>query len=262
MESLCAEMTADGAKLVGSYTNIVQWITEKNRLRDFTINLRPGSVTEQPVSSQPSEPILELIAGAGTYGRWLALGASGAVYAEGMGGFEQPVADLSPALALRYSGNPPTLAARKPDGTWQAFGQDTELIQFVGGIGPALDLDISTYGKQHKIVLWIEPDTKLRPMGASPGPTGAPPKEAGKSGRETPSHSLVGTWKKANTGTDFEFRSDGTISVPLAHDSRYHSGKWALRRDTVTLTFPDDEKKLVLSGDRLIGGGWELQKVK
>ncbi|MEQ1840809.1 MAG: hypothetical protein ABL994_10390 [Verrucomicrobiales bacterium] len=174
MQTVCDLMKIDEPEIVASERGgVVYWITKENKLRHFRLALRPGSATEVPVTGHPTEKIVEfLLAGQAPYGAWIARGESGAVYAEAKGGFSTPIAELSPATALRYAssysvvdGKPiqsNTLAAQKPDGTWQAMGNDEELKQQIAGIGPALDLDLSDQGEKLKFVVWIEPKTGLK----------------------------------------------------------------------------------------------------
>ena len=263
LRKVCSELTNDAAVAVAAKdSSRILWITKDNLLRDFLVKSNPGSVEEMPVSSQPDEPIVELVSSGSSFGNWIARGLSGAIYVQRMGGFEAPVTDLSPAMAIRssYGGtNKEALAVQKPDGTWQAIGPDSELNDFISSIGPAIDLDVSAYGEKQKIVLWIEPDTSLLPNVALLDPIEVAAADDKKNDKERP---LVGFWTKVNTGTEFEFRSDGTVSVPLANDARYRSGKWKLRRDTMTLTFPDEEKDFTLEDGRLVGSGWELEKTR
>jgi serine/threonine protein kinase len=165
LKTICDELRSDDATIVACDLNTVLWMTKENRLRHFGIKLRPGSAKEQPVIRQPTEPIVELIlAQVASLGTWVTLGASGAAYAEKRGGFESAMSEISPALTLRYSGGFRgfCLAARKPDGTWHATGSEETVNAFIASLGPALDLDIKL-GEKHKIVLWIEPRSGLKP---------------------------------------------------------------------------------------------------
>jgi len=173
MQAVCDLMKVDEPQVVASEQGGVFWITKENKLRRFRLTLRPGSATEVLVTGDPTENIVEFfLVGQDPYGAWIARGESGAVYAEAKGGFSTPIAELSPATALRYAsfysmvdGKPiqsNTLAAQKPDGTWQAMGNDEELKQQIAEIGPALDLDLSDQGEKLKFVVWIEPKTGLK----------------------------------------------------------------------------------------------------
>jgi hypothetical protein len=162
MRTICDQLKADEASVVATTVNSVHWITKDNRLRCHGINLRPGSATEIAVKTQPKEPIIELFSTSGRFGRWAARGVSGAVYSERTGGFDTPIPELSPALEMRYSNS--ALAVRAPDGTWRVSSTDDKFNQFIPSIGPALDLDLyNNAGADTRIVLWIEPNSDLKP---------------------------------------------------------------------------------------------------
>ncbi len=174
MQTVCDLMNVDEPEVVASERGgMVYWITKENKLRHFRLTLRPGSATEVPVTGDPTEKIVEFVlAGQAPYGAWIARGESGAVYAEAKGGFPTPIAELSPATAIRYKSSSymvdgkriqlTTLAAQKTDGTWHAIGTDDELKQQIADIGPAIDLDFSVQGEKLKFVVWIEPKTGLK----------------------------------------------------------------------------------------------------
>jgi len=162
MRAIGEQLKADEASVVATTVNSVHWITKDNRLRCNSINLRPGSSRELPVKTQPKEPIVELFSTSGPFGNWAARGMSGSVYSESTGGFDTPIPDLSPAVAMRYSNN--ALVIRAPDGTWRASSTDQKLTDFIPTVGPAIDLDFyNNSSAETRIVLWIEADSSLKP---------------------------------------------------------------------------------------------------
>ena len=170
------QMEKDEATVVAAWVNAIRWITKDNRLREFTIKLRPGSAEEKTPTTQPREPIVELFNGGGRLGSWVARGVSGSVYSEARGGFDIPIPELSPALAMRNSNG--DFVIRNADGTWQIVTHDNKFKDFIPTVGPALDLDFyNNTAAGTRIVLWIEPDTSLKP--AEPTSQPASPSAAG-----------------------------------------------------------------------------------
>lgn len=73
---------------------------------------------------------------------------------------------------------------------------------------------------------------------------------------------VVGTWRKADTGTIFVIRADGTVLTPRAQSQKYRSGKWTLKNKQFTLIYQDEEIHLEFANDDLLVGRWSLRTQK
>ena len=73
---------------------------------------------------------------------------------------------------------------------------------------------------------------------------------------------LIGTWVKPNTGTEFYLAPGGALAAPSAVLSGYRSGRWQSDGRTVRFTFPATSEVLTItSDDLLIGkGNWRLTR--
>ncbi len=170
MKSICDQLKTDQPSLISMNNYSLVWYTRDLQLMGLNITLRPGVAKETPIPSRPKERLVELMATSDAiYGRWIAIGESGAVYADQTGGFDKPVPELTPALTLRrdsaFSAGRQSrlLAAQKPDGTWHALGTEEALIAQITSLGPAIDLDVYIRDDQNQFVLWIEPNSSLKP---------------------------------------------------------------------------------------------------
>ncbi|MDF1816477.1 MAG: hypothetical protein P1V20_30025 [Verrucomicrobiales bacterium] len=163
----CKLLTADKAQLATITINRLLWINERNQFR-YRHQSTSGDFESVNVDSQPEEPIVYLSGASRVYGNWIAIGSSGKIYAEKLGGFKQPAEDWPLARAIRIPGNfaSEVVALQKLDGSWEARGKDDELRGFLSKLGPAIDLDVCIQmekGKIHqKIVVWAEPEKGLR----------------------------------------------------------------------------------------------------
>jgi hypothetical protein len=79
---------------------------------------------------------------------------------------------------------------------------------------------------------------------------------------EEPKVSVVGTWKKIDTGTILQINSDGTVLVPRAINIKYTSGKWILEDKNFTLIYGDERILMNMKRDDFMEGRWSLQKLK
>ena len=92
---------------------------------------------------------------------------------------------------------------------------------------------------------------EAKPLRNTPTASGAAPKPV----------SIVGTWKKPNTGTLFTFRADGRIDAPSSKESDYKSGTWQIASNRVRLAFGGGQVFFVTIKDENSlpgGGGWDL----
>lgn len=173
MKQVCGRLATEKARLVSNIDGDIIWVNAANQVRKLRVHRvqnGTGTAEEDKIDPQPSEAIISVINGAeGSFGYWLALSESGKVHAATKGGFKAAVAELSPAMALRYDHgygggrNRDLLAAQKPDGTWHALGTETDLASHIATIPPCIDLDIFVRDDKNQFVLWIEPDSSLAP---------------------------------------------------------------------------------------------------
>jgi hypothetical protein len=74
--------------------------------------------------------------------------------------------------------------------------------------------------------------------------------------------SVVGTWKKIDTGIILQISSDGTVQAPGAKNIKYTSGKWILEDKKFTLIYENERIPLNMTRDDFLEGRWSLQKLK
>jgi len=73
---------------------------------------------------------------------------------------------------------------------------------------------------------------------------------------------LAGTWKKTDTGTVFDLKTDETLAAPGAIDQRYKTGRWSVQASFLVLTFANGEEKILRVVDKdHVRGEWTLTRV-
>lgn len=164
----CQVLSSDKARfLVVNARNDIIWINARNELRFRRLAGDAKEFGSVEIEPQPSEPIVHLAGAGRQHGKWIALGESGKIYAEKLGGFAEPATDWGLARALRFpDGRNDPFVLQKLDGSWAVQGNDNDMQAFLSELGPAIDLDVCRLedkGKVlHRIVAWVEPENRLR----------------------------------------------------------------------------------------------------
>jgi len=83
-----------------------------------------------------------------------------------------------------------------------------------------------------------------------------------KAEQTTKTMSVVGVWRKTDTGTVFDIRSDGTVVAPHAQKGKYKSGKWVLDGKSLTLIYDGEKIHMTVSSEDALVGRWTFQRKK
>lgn len=163
----CQILTSDRTRFLAIRQNEIFWINDRNEFRWRRFIEKENDFQSIELTEQPAEPITQLFGPGKLHGKWIAIGASGNVYADKLGGFAVPHAEWSPARDIRFPDvRNDTVLLQKPDGSWVAHGSDEELKAFLFQLGPAVDLDVCLVEEDgkvlHRIVTWAEPEDRLR----------------------------------------------------------------------------------------------------